>query len=186
MARMRPESFPDPRRASLLAAIFTGDLTRAAATAFDVLGHDRVRERAGDLDLERFTLPITVPVDEHGVVVLSTGHVDAPRRPATLDLARPVAPPGRRDYQAAFALARLEPEPLRIPGIADTAAAGRPLAALASLTVAVAPGGLAVVGFGPEGEVMATDLGEDTARLLATALLITVGVKLAKAEMGRT
>lgn len=164
--------------------MFAGDLTRAVDSVLDAFGADPEPLHVADLSLHAVTLPITVPVADDGVVVLSTGHVDAPRRPATLVVARVAAPAGRRGYQAAFALARSEPDPLRIPGVLGAGGPGAGPAPLASLTVAVAPDGLAVAGFGPRDTPVAVEVGEDTAGLLATALLITVGVKLRKLEMG--
>lgn len=177
---MGPESFPDPRRTALRASMFAADLVRAADDVFAALGQRATLTTAGVLALEAVTLPITVPVDEDGVVVLSTGHVDAPRCPASLVVARPVAAAGRHGYRAAYELERAQGGQLLLPGVRG-GGAGAGLAVLARLTVAVADRGLAVVGLDGSGDTVALDFDDTTAGLVATALLITVGVKLAKA-----
>lgn len=180
------DSFPDPRRTRLYAGIFVSDLVTACESVLAVFGDRASAAVAGHLALDAVTLPITVPIDDHGVVVLSTGHVEAPRHPATLTVARPKAPPGRAGYRAAFLLARTEDRPLMLPGILPADAPSGPAvpAALGRLSVAVAPKGLAVMGFDRDGTTTPIRLDETTSRLLATALLITVGVKLTKAERG--
>lgn len=182
MGTVRAESFPDPKRATLRARIFADDLRKACGRVFDVLGGqaqpDQAQSYRGPIPFEVVCLPITIPIDENGVVVLSTGHVEAPRHPATLDLARPSMPGSR--YHYAMVLGRDPPAPLVIPGVSSC---GQP-AVLGQLTAAVADRGLVVEGFLLTGEHLSLDLDDHTSGLLATALLITLGVKLAKAEHG--
>lgn len=174
--------FPPVRRRDLLASIFASDLRDACEAVFEVFGAKAQPATAGGLDLAVITLPITVPVHDDGVIVLSTGHVEAPRCPARLTVAR-VPPVGRDGYVAAYVLAREGGESVRLPGLEAAAEPGSP-ASLQVLAVAVAAKGMVVSGFDPAGEKLPIQVGEDTARLLSTALLITVGVKVTKAERG--
>jgi hypothetical protein len=165
-------------------------------------------------DGDLLTLPISVPFDEDGVVVLSSAppKPDAPRVPAELELLRG-SPPTR--YRFGLALARADRRPLLVPGI--TAPDDPDLLPLTLLTFAVADGtgrsghagrtgrsghagrtgrsghagrtgrsghagrGMAVAGYDSDGQLADLDVDETTARALAVALLITIGVKLTKA-----
>lgn len=180
--------FLEPPRGGLLAAIFATDLVAAAGRVHATMPERVVVETIGGQEASAVTLPITIPVDPHGVVVLSTGHVDAPRHPAQLVVVLFPAPPTRRRargpgnlrYRAGFELSRPAGELLRIPGIRS----GPGLAEMGSVAVGVSDRGMAVKGRSLQGGPLDLDLDEATAGLLATALLITVGVKLAKAERG--
>jgi hypothetical protein len=149
----------------LWAGVFADDLCRACERAFTLLG-------AGDRDV--LSLPISVPFDEDGVVVLSSAppRPDAPRVPAELELHR-----GSPHFRYGLALARRDRQPLLVPGMT----AGGRLVPLILLTFAVSDRGMAVAGYGADGELAPVELDETTARALAIALLITIGVKLTKA-----
>ncbi len=122
-------------------------------------------------------LPITVPFDEHGMVQLGTAppQPDAPRVPAALEIS---CREGRYD----LALCRTDGRPLLVPGVLD--ADGVP-AAVVRLTFGVTAGGMEVAGTGPDGAPLPLDFDDTTAQALATALLITIGVKLTKAGRAR-
>jgi hypothetical protein len=110
------------------------------------------------------TLSISIPIDEQGVVLLQPqGPLDAPRVPASMTVSRPTA--GTFDIR----IQRADDGPMVIPGLGEV-----PLAALAFL---VTRQGLDI-GPGP------LPVDETTARALATALLITIGMKLTKAQHG--
>lgn len=156
--------------------MFAADLGQACVRAFDVLG-----EEGQDV----LALAISVPFDEDGVVVLSSAppKPDAPRVPAELELIRPTG--GSPAYRFGLALTRRDRAPLLVPGLraAGTGGVGptdEP-APLMLLTFALTDRGMAVAGYGTDGAAVALELDETTARALAVALLITIGVKLAKA-----
>lgn len=131
------------------AAIFAEDLLRGCSDLFAVFGG------------ETLALPISIPIDEHGVVLLQPqGPLEAPRVPASMTVTRPI----RDEY--AIRIERVDEGPMVVPGLGET-----PLAVLSFL---VSRQGLEI-GPGP------LPLDEDTARALATALLITIGMKLTKA-----
>jgi hypothetical protein len=169
-------SIPDPSSSRLWAAVFADDLCRACTQAFDVLSD-------GTQDV--LPLAISVPFDEKGVVVLSSAppKPDAPRVPAELELIRPAGQSA--SFRFGLALARRDRAPLLVPGLRGATTGVAPGAddpvPLTLLTFAVADDGMAVAGYGTDGLAVPLDLDETTARALAVALLITVGVKLAKA-----
>ena len=106
-------------------------------------------------------LPISIPVDRDGTVLLQpAGPLDAPRMPATLVVSRPEA------AAYGYRIERTDGGPLVIPGFGDS----RP-----ALRCNVTPAGLDIIPPPP-------DLTEDTARSVATALLITIQMKLTKAR----
>lgn len=166
-----PDSTPGP----LLAAPFAEDLCRACNRAFEVFaGPGRDRSATAEV----LTLPISVPFDEDGVVVLSSAppKPDAPRVPAELEL---IARPPSSPYRFGLALARLDRRPLLVPGV--TAPGGDEPVPLTLLTFTVGERGMAVAGYDTDGRLASLQLDETTARALAVALLITIGVKLTKA-----
>jgi hypothetical protein len=120
------------------------------------------------------TLPITIPIDQSGLVLLRPqGPLDAPRMPATLDLH------ALADGSFGLRIERPGGEPMVIPGLLE---AGRPDAVDASITalrVVVTGRGLDITA-----EPGPVRFDEQTARALATALLITIGMKLTKAQRG--
>lgn len=106
-------------------------------------------------------LPISIPIDGDGTVLLQpAGPLDAPRVPATLVVSRPLAD------AYGLRIERLDGGPLVIPGFGDS----RP-----ALVCNVNRHGLDIVPTPPE-------LAEDAARSVATALLITIQMKLVKAK----
>lgn len=110
---------------------------------------------------EVLTLSISIPIDPQGVVLLQPqGPLDAPRVPAIMTVARPTA--GAYDIK----IERVDGGTMLIPGLGDA-----PLPALmfriTSLGLDIGPGPL--------------PMNETTARALATALLITMGMKITKA-----
>lgn len=107
-------------------------------------------------------LPISIPIDSGGVVLLEPqGPLDAPRVPAFMTVIR------RRADGYAIRIRRADDGPIIIRGLDK--------AALADLSVVVTQEGLDL---GPD----AVPSDEATARALATALLITIGMKLRKAK----
>lgn len=129
------------------AAIFADDLLRGGDDLVAVFGLDQLAKG----------LPISIPVDPDGVVLLQpAGPLDAPRVPATLTVSFPLS----------FRIERVDGGPLVIPGFGDSRQA---------LICNVTPAGLEIFPPPPE-------LTEDTARAVATALLITIHMKLVKAK----
>ncbi len=118
-------------------------------------------------------LPITVPFDESGMAVLSSAppKPDAPRVPAWLEISR-------SEDRFTLALARQDGRPLLLPGVLDaTGEHAQPV----RLGFMVSAKGMTVTGTGPDGRPIDLHFDETTARALAIALLITIGVKLTKA-----
>ncbi|HUP69094.1 MAG TPA: hypothetical protein VM142_04685 [Acidimicrobiales bacterium] len=110
-------------------------------------------------------LPISIPIDERAVVLLQPrGPLEAPRVPATMTVTRPAS--GAYGVN----IRRIDEGPMIIPGLDDLP--------LTDLTFLLTVEGLEI---GP-GEL---PLDETTARALANALLITIGMKLAKAGHGQ-
>lgn len=108
-------------------------------------------------------LPITIPIDPNGVVLLQPGGpLDAPRVPATLSLN------GHGPDVCALSISRTDGGGMVIPGLGD--------APLPSLEVVVRRDGLDV-GPGP------LPVDEQVAGSLATALLLTLGMKITKARL---
>lgn len=106
-------------------------------------------------------LAISIPIDEDGTVLLQPqGPLEAPRVPASMAVARPDAGSYR------IVIERSDRGTMVIPGLGD--------APLTSLEFVVSADGLEI-GPGP------LPVDEATARALATALLITIGMKLTKA-----
>jgi hypothetical protein len=106
-------------------------------------------------------LPISIPIDEDGVVLLQpAGPLDAPRVAATLVVSRPLAD------AYGFRIARTDGGPLVIPGFGDQRT--ELVCNVNRLGVDIVPA--------------PAQLTEDTARALATALLITIQMKLVKAQ----
>lgn len=107
-------------------------------------------------------LTISIPIDSLGVVLLEPqGPLDAPRVPAFMRVTRPT-PDGY-----AIRIRRTDARPLIIKGLGE--------GALSELSVGVTRKGLDL---GPD----AMPCDEATARALATALLITIGMKIRKAQ----
>ncbi len=131
-----------------LAAVFADDLLRGCSELFALFGG------------QVLTLPVSIPIDEEGIVLLQPeGPLEAPRVPASMRVTRP----GADTYD--IRIERTDGEPMVVPGLGEVP--------LANLTFLVTRDGLEV-GPGP----LTTD--ESTARALATALLITIGMKLTK------
>jgi hypothetical protein len=167
--RHNPGVWRRGRRATdpLPAAVFADDLRKGCQDLFAVLG------APGDA---RLSLPITIPIDEGGQVLLRPeGPLDAPRVPATLDVTRP------SEEIFGIRIERRDRGSLRIPGLHDARAGAPRDAELTLLACDVTKRGLAISGFGPDGPPVPLAFDETTARALATALLITIGMKLAKA-----
>lgn len=133
------------------AAIFAEDLLKGGDDLVAVFGPDQLARG----------LPISIPIDGDGVVLLQpAGPVDAPRVPATLVVSRPLT------EAYGIRIERVDGGPLVIPGFGDQRQA---------LVCNVNRRGIDIVPAPPE-------LTEDTARALATALLITIQMKLVKAQ----
>ncbi len=148
MLRRRP-------REKRWAAPFADDLLAGCGELFAVYGSESLR------------LPITIPIDERGVVLLQPGGpLEAPRMPATMTV-------NRHGHDiCAIHIERADGGPLVIPGLGD--------APLPSLNVVVTRQGLDI-GPVPAGPL---PVDEQVAGALATALLLTIGMKLTKARAG--
>lgn len=132
------------------AEIFADDLIQGCSELFAFFGGSELN------------LPISIPIDSLGVVLLEPqGPLDAPRVPAFMRVTRPTTD----DY--AIRIRRADDGPIIIRGIGE--------AALGDVSVVVTRRGLEL---GPD----AAPRDEATARALATALLITIGMKLRKAQ----
>lgn len=135
------------------AEIFADDILRGCARLFACFGGSELN------------LPISIPIDEHGVVLLEPhGPLDAPRVPAFMKVDQPAAD------AYSIGIRRSDDGPMIIPGLGQ--------GTLAHLSVLVTRRGLEI-GSG------SWSVDEDTARALATALLITIGMKLTKAEQAK-
>ncbi|HUR17995.1 MAG TPA: hypothetical protein VMZ51_03540 [Acidimicrobiales bacterium] len=111
---------------------------------------------------EPLKLQISIPIDERGVVLLRPhGPLEAPRVPAWMSVTR--AAGGCYGIR----ISRADAGAMIIPGLGE--------APMNELTFLVTSHGLEI---GP----MEVSVDEATARALATALLITVGMKLTKAR----
>lgn len=133
------------------AAAFADDLLRGCSELFDAYGRYPLQ------------LPITIPIDEHGVVLLQPGGpLEAPRVPATLTVNR------HGPDICALRIARTDGGGMVIPGLGDDP--------LPALEVVVNRQGLDI-GPGP------LPVDEQVAGALATALLLTIGMKLTKARL---
>jgi hypothetical protein len=151
------------RRRRLWAAIFAEDLIGGCHELFSVFG-------AADA----LSLPISIPIDPDGVVLLRPeGPLDAPRVPATLVVER------QPDVAFIVRICRRDGGPMVIPGMTDQQGDAVPLA---SLSFAITAGGMDIAGHGLDGRPVALVFDEATARALATALLITMRMKLIKAR----
>jgi len=149
------------RKGGRWSSIFADDLVSGCRELFRVYG------AAGEL-----SLPISIPIDENGVVLLRpVGPVDAPRVRATLHLA---TEPGDT---FGLRIERRDGGRMVIPGLFD---ADGP-AQLATLAVDVTPRGLDIAGEDANGAPVTLRFDEPAARALATALFITIRMKLAKA-----
>lgn len=115
-----------------------------------------------------------MPFDDEGIVVLSSAppRPDAPRVPAELGITR-------ADGGYHVGLTREDGRPLFIPGVFDSSTGD--LAALIRISFTMTARGMTVAGTGPSGQPLELTFDETTARALAVALLITIGVKLRKA-----
>ncbi|MEO7837179.1 MAG: hypothetical protein ABIS21_06010, partial [Acidimicrobiales bacterium] len=132
------------------AAIFAEDLLSGCSELFTVIGGDVL------------TLSISIPIDEHGVVLLQPqGPLDAPRVPAAMTVTRPAAD------AYGIRIERSDGGPMVILGLGE--------APLPALTFLVTRQGMDI---GPG----ALPVEEATACALATALLITLRMKLTKAQ----
>ena len=135
------------------AAVFAPDL---------LVGCDDLLSRYGVDDL---TLPISIPIGSDGLVLLQPGGpLDAPRVPATLAM-RILGP----DH-VTLAIERADGLSMRIPGIVSSAP-------LRTIVADVTKAGLHLTS--PDGEL---GLDDDTAMAYATALLITLRMKVTKAR----
>lgn len=184
---MRSSSFPDPQKVPLHAAIFASDLQSKSAELFEVFGARSVPEEVNGAPSRVLRLPITIPVDEDGIVLLGPANLDCAKRPATLELVTFDAGRRRRrglHYRYGIGFAPRNGAPLHIPGVNATGLETDPPLPVHELTFAVTDKGFATVGYGADGAPLDLRLTENTAGLLATALIITLGVKLAKAERG--
>lgn len=156
------------RRREGLAALFAEDVLSLGSDALTHFGHGA----------DVVAIPITIPVDANGVVVVSAAPPEladphARRQPARMDLARTGA--GLR-IGLAFEAGRH----LRLPGVGAT---GRPAPAeLGTVAFDVTAVGMDVTATGTDGEPLVPVLDETTARQLATALLLTFRGKLTRAE----
>lgn len=134
------------------ATIFADDLLQGCTDLFTVFGG------------EVLTLPISIPIDDQGIVLLQPqGPLEAPRVPATMAVTR------RTPHDYDIRIERVDQGPMVVPGLGESP--------LTHLTFLVTGTGLEI---GP-GDL---PVNETTARALATALLITVGMKLTKAGEG--
>ncbi|MFP5319227.1 MAG: hypothetical protein ACLGI2_13175 [Acidimicrobiia bacterium] len=132
------------------AAAFADDILRGCDELFALYERDPL------------SLPITIPIDEQGVVLLQPGGpLEAPRVPATLTVNR-----HGPDIRA-LRVERTDGRGMVIPGLGD--------APLPALEVIVNRQGLDI-GPGP------LPVDEQVAGALATALLLTIGMKLTKAR----
>jgi hypothetical protein len=149
------------------ASIFADDLVGGCEELFAAY-------RGGD----ELTLPISIPIDEGGLVLLRPeGPLDAPRVPATMAVTR------RPGGAFGLALERRDGGAMRIPGFHDERegdGTGSP-APLAALDVTLTRRGLDLAARAPDGEPVPLRFDEPAARALATALFITIRMKLAKA-----
>ena len=133
------------------ASIFADDLLQGGDELVAVFGPDALARG----------LPISIPVDRDGLVLLQpAGPLDAPRVAATLVVSR------AETAGYGFCIERTDRGPLVIPGFGDS----RP-----ALRCNVNAAGLDIIPRPPS-------LTEDTARSVATALLITIHMKLTKAR----
>ena len=182
---MRRESFPVPGSVPLRARIFAEDLMKGCRQIFDTFPDRRRRQECDGRPLEVVVLPITIPVDPAGSVVLrpDAPGPDSVRRPARLEVARAADTASPYPFAIGFAL---EEGAMSIPGVRRAGAGSPDPLPVAEMTFALCGRGAAVSGFGPDGRRLDLDLDEDTARQLATALHLTIGMKLAKAERGWT
>lgn len=153
-----------------LAAIFADDILSLGGEALARFG-------AG---ASAVTIPITIPVDRAGLVVVSAAppelaDPDSRRQPATLALARTAD-------GLNVALAFEDNRPMRLPGVhALEGARGEP-AELARVSFEVTAAGFLVTAAGADGAPIGLGLDEATARQLATALLLTFRVKMIGAD----
>ncbi|MEO6120885.1 MAG: hypothetical protein ABIW46_09095 [Acidimicrobiales bacterium] len=155
---------------------------RAALFAEDLLslgGQVLARLGAGATAL---TVPITIPVDGAGVVVVSAAppelaDPEARRQPARLELER-------TGEGLIISLALDAGRPLRLPGVrlGPGGPGGEELAALRLIAFDVTGDGMTFTATGPDGEPSPVVIDEATACQLATALLLTFRVKLTKAD----
>ena len=140
------------------AEVFAPDLLLGCDDLFSVYGV----YRAGGANL---TLPISIPIGPDGLVLLEPGGpLEAPRVPATLTL-RLLG----QDH-VTLAIDRNDGEAMFIPGVVATAP-------LRTIVADVTGRGLHLTS--PDGELR---LDEVTGRAFATALLITLRMKLTKAR----
>jgi hypothetical protein len=154
------------RKGPRWASIFADDLVGGCEQLFAAYGAE-----------DELALPISIPIDEEGLVLLRPeGPLDAPRVPATMAVTR------QPDGVVALQLERRDAGVMRIPGLHDERLGdGAPPAALATLDVTLTPRGLDLAGGGPDGGPVPLRFDEPAARALATALFITIRMKLAKA-----
>ena len=153
------------RKGSRWAAIFAEDLIAGCEQLFAAYqGEDEL------------ALPISIPIDEHGLVLLRPeGPLNAPRVPATMAVTRQAA------GSFAVRLERRDGGRMLIPGLRDERSGEAAPAVLGALGVTLTPRGLDLAGSGPDGQPVPLRFDEPAARALATALFITIRMKLAKA-----
>jgi hypothetical protein len=174
--------FPEPEQARLQAGIFASDLLAKCQEVFEVFAPRREPGEVNGVPVELVRLPITIPVNDSGLVLLGPPTILEHKRPATMEVVR--VSDRRSPYRFGIHLLPLDGEPLLIPGVNPAGRLDQPPLPLHALSFALAGTGFAVVGFGPDGEPAPVSPSEDTARELANALLLSLGLKLVKAERG--
>lgn len=178
----RPASSPDPKQVRLQAAIFASDLRSKCEQVFEVFADRRQAGEVNGVAVDLVVLPITIPVNNQGLVLLGPPTILEHKRPATMEVVR--FSDRRPPYRFGIDLLPLDGDPLLIPGVNAAASLDRPPIPLHELSFALADSGFAVVGFGPHHEPAPFSVSEDTARELANALLLSLGLKLVKAGRG--
>ncbi len=179
---MRPTSFPDPKRTPLLAGIFASDLLKQAGQLFEVFADRRTVGEVDGVPCDVIRLPITIPFGDNGLVLVGPANLDSAKKPGTVELVRPQ---GRKPrYRYGIGITLLDQGLLPVPGLNRTGIETEPPVPVSELTFALADKGFAIVAYDGDGAPLDVAPTEHTACLLATALVITLGVKLTKAERG--
>jgi hypothetical protein len=132
-------------------------------------GCDELFAAYGNPSVDTLSLPISIPIDHHGVVLLQPeGPLDAPRVAATLYVSRPT-----NDYYG-IRLERQDGGRLVIPGMVHKGD-------LSGLGFTIGRRGMAIEGCDPGGRPVPVAYDEPTARALANALFVTLRMKIIKA-----